>query len=208
MPLYPEYAKELQSLVEQDQQQWKAFWRQHYQKQDSYGFKTAFKKVRLQQHAHTKRMTAILDKIQEPSITNIGKEAAQAISIIALHDSLPILKRVLKAFEVGYLRAKKDTYYQAIPSMTDQVLLLERNPQRFGTQWEGNGLSEPFLPTVADFEHVNERRAVYGIEPLRWPKSLAIPEVEQPWLQKPITDLIMRDLSEEEFIRSYAEYLI
>lgn len=144
MPLYPEYAKELQSLVEQDQQQWKAFWRQHYQKQDSAGFKAAFKKVRLRQHARTKRMTAILDKIQEPSITNIGKEAAQAISIIALHDSLPILKRVLKAFEVDYLRDKTDTYYQAIPSLTDQVLLLERKPQRFGTQWEGNGLSEPF----------------------------------------------------------------
>lgn len=208
MTKYPEYAIELNDLLAQDQIKWKSLWQANYQKQDSEEFKRLFKKVRHDLHAHSMRMLAILDEIHEPSLSNIGKYAAQAVSVLALHDSLPILKKVLAAFEQCYQVDKSDTYYQAIPSMTDRVLILERKPQRFGTQWEGNGLRTPFLPTVEDFGHINERRLEYGIEALRWPKSLAIPESDQPWLQLPILELVMRDITDEEFKKTYSEYLL
>lgn len=83
--------------------------------------------------------------------------------------------------------------------MTDLALLLERKPQRFGTQWLFDEHKWPFLPTVEDFEHVNERRAAYGLGPLRWPKSLAISESEQPWLTRPLSELVMRDPTEDEY---------
>jgi hypothetical protein len=65
--------------------------------------------------------------------------------------------------------------------------------------WLSNENNEPFLPTVQDFEGVNERRAEYDIEPLRWPKSLAIPVSKQPWLKRPLSKLVMRDPTIEEY---------
>lgn len=54
---------------------------------------------------------------------------------------------------------------------------------------------------VDDFAHVNERREGYGIDPLRWPKSLAIPEPEQPWLKRPLAELVMREPTEAEYAK-------
>lgn len=205
---YPQYAQELTDLLQQDQNEWRSFWRSFNNKQNEPSFKIEFERVRRAQHARTERMLEILDDIEAPSLTNIGAQAAQAVSVLALHDSLPVLKQVLQSFEQCYARDASDTYMQAIPSMTDRRLLLERKPQMFGTQWEGDGSGIPFLPTVADFERVNERRATYGIEPLRWPKSLAIPEIEQPWLKSPLSELVMRDLTDDEFEKGYSSYLI
>jgi hypothetical protein len=204
---YPKYAKELEQLLETDQMVWKSFWAENYTQQGTPEFKIKLEQIRNSQNGRAMRVLYILDDIKLPTIGNIGTKAAQAMSIIALHDKLKVLKIILSTFQESYEIDREDTYYQAIPSMTDRVLILERKAQRYGTQWEGNGLSEPFLPTVEDFENVNERRSQYGIVPLRWPKSLAIPEDEQPWLKKPISELVMRDISDEEFRDKYQEYL-
>lgn len=155
----------------------------------------------LKQHIRkrTRRMLEILDEIGEPSIVNVGPEAAQAVSILATHAGGDVLKRVVAAFNTIYDQDKNNCYYQAIPAMTDWVLIREHKAQRFGTQWLFDDRKQPFLPTVEDFGHVNERRSVYDIEPLRWPKSLAIPESEQPWLKHPLSELIMRDPTEVEY---------
>jgi len=49
------------------------------------------------------------------------------------------------------------------------------------------------LYPVANFEDIEERRREYGIEPFRWPKSLAMPKEEQPWLKRPLSELVMRE---------------
>lgn len=145
------------------------------------------------------RMLQILDKIGEPSIANIGEEGALAVSVLATHGSLEVLEKVLAVFEALDRRDRSNTLYRAIPSMTDLALILRRKPQHFGTQWLFDKNKQPFLPTVEDFSHVNERRAAYDIGPLRWPKSLAIPESEQPWLTQPLSNLVMRSPTEEEY---------
>jgi hypothetical protein len=76
--------------------------------------------------------------------------------------------------------------------MTDWVAVLEHQPQKFGTIWLFDSNNHPFLPTVEDFENINERRKVYELEPFRWPKSLAIPEEDQPWLKRPVSEAVMR----------------
>ena len=205
---YPAYAAELEHLLDIDQKVWKSFWEEYYSQQGTTAFKTEFKKVRRTQQNRSKRMLQILDAINQPSISNIGVGGAKAMSLIALHDSLNVLKRVLNAFVAHYERDKNNTYFQAIPSMVDRVKLLERKPQIFATQWDIDKISGRFLPTVEDFEHVNEKRAEYGIEPLHWPKSLAIPESEQPWLNRPLSELVMRDITDDEFIERYQDYLI
>jgi hypothetical protein len=199
MVKYPAYAAELNELLEADQEQWKSFWRDNYRVQDTPLFEKAFREVKRRQRIRSNRMLAILDAIIEPSLSNIGAEAAQAVSILALHDSLRALKRVLAAFTDLYAHNREDTYYQALPSMIDRVRILERKPQKFGTQWHWEVGQEPFLPTVEDFEHINEHRAEFGIEPFRWPRSLALPESEQPWLKRPLSELTMRDMTDDEY---------
>lgn len=207
MVKYPEYATELEALLEVDQKIWKTFSKAYHSKEDESGYKVAYEKLRLGMQERTIRMLEILNAIHEPSLSNIGSKAAQAISILALHGSLTVLKKVLAAFEKCHERDKNDTYYQAIPSMVDRVLILERQPQIFGTQWEMDEHGQPFLPTVKDLQHVNDRRAQYGIENFRWPKSLAIPESEQPWLKKPLSELMMRDITDQEIKQKYQDYL-
>jgi hypothetical protein len=193
---YPKLAAELRALLANDQTLWRGFWKENYKKQNELSFKADLHQVELKQHENTLRMLEILDEIRLPRLSNIGPDASQAVSILALHDSLTILSKVLNLFIESLTLDKDDTFIQAIPSMTDRLLILKRKPQRFGKQWEGNGLTQPFLPTVEDFEHINSRRSDYGIEPLRWPKSLAIPEEEQPWLRLPISELVTRDISD------------
>jgi len=118
----------------------------------------------------SKRMLEILDEVGQPSLTNIGTDAAIAVSVLATHSSLSTMHKILTAFSNCYNQESENTHYQSIPALTDWVLILERKPQRFGTQWLWDESKEPFLPTVEDFAHVNERRAKYDIEPLRWPK--------------------------------------
>jgi hypothetical protein len=205
---YPEFADELMRMLHEDQQVWKEFWATHFDDdQTTPAFRHAFEIVRKRQRKHAERMLAILEKIEQPSIGNIGPEAAQAISILALHDSLSVLRSVCDAFAACYERDKSDTYYQAIPSMIDRVRILERRPQVFGTQWEFDEKKYPYLPTVENIETIDARRKAYGIELLRWPKSLAIPEKKQPWLTRPVAEAIMRDITDEEFERNYQAYL-
>ncbi len=209
MVAYPEQANELIKLLDADQKEYKLFSKKYYwnsQPTDGAAIKAKalFKK---HVHARAKRMLEVMEEISEPSLTNIGKGAAQAISILASHSSLDNTRKVLTAFESCYARNPEDTFYQAIPAMTDWVRVLERKPQRFGTMWLFDKNKYPYLPPVEDFEHVNERRTKYDLEPLRWPKSLAIPEERQPWLRQPLSQLTMREPTDKEYEELASDYL-
>lgn len=204
---YPFYAKELHSLLEFDQYTWKNFWKEYYDKRNTKEFNIALAAVRIKLSSHSKRMLTILNEVELPTISNIGKKAAQAMSVIALHDTFKVLDKVLVSFEKSYQLSKEDTYFQAIPSMIDRFRILQRQPQIFGTQWEIDDNNWPFLPTVKDYETLNKRREEYGIGPLRWPRSLAMPKSEQPWLHRPLSELVMKDISDTKYDASYKQFL-
>lgn len=197
---FPELAKELVELLNADQEESKAFSRKYYWDNTKPDDVTKAKIVfRGHVHARAKRMLEILGEIKEPSLSNVGKEAAQAISILATHSSLKETRKVLAAFESCYKQDRSNAFYQAIPAMTDWVLLLSRKPQRFGTIWLFDKNKQPYLPTVEDYKNLDDRRAEYGLEPLRWPRSLAIPESDQPWLTRPLSELTLREPTNEEY---------
>ncbi len=206
---FPELAKELIELFQADQKEYKAFSGKYYWGTDSQSDMAVEAKVTFKKHVHARamRMLEILEEVKEPTLSNVGQEAAQAISILATHSSLGTTRKVLTAFESCYKQNRNNTYYQAIPAMADWVLLLSRKPQRFGTIWLFAKNKQPYLPTVEDYENINERRAEYGLEPLRWPKSLAIPESEQPWLKQPLSQLVMREPSNKEYEEFAADFL-
>jgi len=120
-----------------------------------------------------KRALQILDQIGEPTIDNIGIDGVEALSIIALHTKYGIMKKVLIAFEAAYKKDPAKVYRAVIPSLTDRVLMLERKKQRFGSQWLVGADGKFFLYPVADFKHMNERRAWYELDKARHPRDLA-----------------------------------
>ncbi|MDB5185152.1 MAG: hypothetical protein JWN38_960 [Candidatus Saccharibacteria bacterium] len=196
---YPQYAQELSQLLDADQKEKKDFARRFFTAKDNAQLEADRQRLIANTKNRTARMLQILDEIKEPSLSNVGDEGALAISVLASHDEPAALDIVLASFQVVYDRDKNDCRYQSIPPMVDASRLAKRQPQCFGTQWFFDKNKYPFLPIVEDFEHVNERRGEYGIEPLRWPKSLAIPESEQPWLAKPLKELVMREPTAEEY---------
>lgn len=194
---YPQYADELKQLLAEDQTETKALGRAFWNDDKKYRQKAAIHTDKMQRR--TNRMLQILQHIGEPSIANIGGDGALAMSVLATHDPQQALPAVLKKFKQLLVRDRQECRYQSIPAMTDWLLILKRKPQRFGTQWLFNENKWPFLPTTENFGQVNERRAAYGLEPLTWPKSLAIPQSEQPWLSMPFSTMIMRDLTQQEW---------
>jgi hypothetical protein len=203
---YPEQAKELIRLLNRDQTEWRNFAKADFEKANRAKLSQKQESLKLKVRHRAKRMLEILDEIDEPTISNIGTEAAQAISILATHDSTSTLHLVLAKFIDCYKRQPDNVCYQSIPSMTDVALILEHKSQRFGTIWLFDENKQPFLPTVDDFSHVNQRRTQYGIEPLHWPKSLAIRESQQPWLKRPLSEAVMRDPTDKEYNNAFKDY--
>lgn len=190
---YPDQSSELLQLIKADQTEWRDFARAEFvDKLPEPDLQAKRKILRKKVAERASRALAILNEIGEPSISNIGQEAAQAISVLATHYSRSATAIVLSSFEQLYKKTPDETYKESIPAMTDWLAVLEHRPQRFGTIWLFDDSQYPFLPTVEDFENINDRREKYGIEPLRWPRSLAIPEEDQPWLRRPINEAVMR----------------
>lgn len=201
---YPSLGKELSTLLKEDQRDIKVLADLHRSKGGTRN--QAREKVATEERiaARTSRALVILDEIKEPSLSNIGYDGALALSVLALHASLANLERIFAAFQELCDRDKENCPYDLIPAMNDWVLVQKGLPQEFGTQWLFDEYNYPFLPTIArftTFDELNARRAAYGREPHRWPKSLAMPETEQPWLKRPLSEAVMRMPTREELER-------
>lgn len=200
---YPEKSQELTKLLAKDQEDWSAYAKAEFaEKLSSEKLQNVRLSLRKQATERGKRALQILDEINnKPTLENIGSEAAIALSVLATHYSLDATRQVLAAFEKSYKHSPENTHVASIPTMVDWIAVLEHRPQSFGTIWLVDSNKYPFLPIVADYENINKRRADYALEPLRWPKSLAIPEEEQPWLKRPLSEAVMRKPTDSELER-------
>ncbi|MBL8801012.1 MAG: hypothetical protein JNN27_03390 [Planctomycetes bacterium] len=101
-----------------------------------------------------------------PTAESVGAEAAHAAWLLAQHaDARPDLQREVLARMEPLARSGR-----ADPSdfayLTDRVLVAERRPQRFGTQFstDAAGVQRPFpLEAPAELER---RRAEFGLPPM------------------------------------------
>jgi hypothetical protein len=194
---FPKEAKRLKELLRQDQAEIRRSGRSFFE-----GIKISSQSSKIRIRAD--EVLEILKVIKAPFVSNIGNEGALAMSVLSTHAGLSATKKVLAAFEKCLRMNREDTYYRAIPAMIDWVRILERKPQLYGTIWLFDDNKQPYLPTVQDYENVNERRAGYDVGPIKWPRSLAIPEADQPWLKMPLEQAVMRNLSESEYLQLVA----
>ena len=177
---YPHYQEELAKLVEEDQTEARG----HYQKLKALSLESEKNTLndQLKTHCHERaeRMMQILDEIGEPSITNIGVPGSEAVSLLALHSYLDEMKRVLTAYEIAFRRDPADVYNESIPSLTDRIMVFEYRTQLYGNNWSIDKNGKFFLIPVRDFDHMNERRAKFGLNPRMRPTVYAIGEEKYP----------------------------
>lgn len=199
---FPQHRDELIKLVEEDQSEI----RHHYQKLKVLDSEAAKDKLngqlKMDCHARAKRMIDILHEIIEPSITNIGLDGSEAVSVLALHSYLDEMKEVLAAYKAAYARDPNDVYKESIPSLTDRIMVFEEQTQLYGNNWSLDKDGRYFLIPVKDFEHMNERRAKFGLGPRMKPTVYAIGEEKYP-LGKGVAEASdQKELTDEE----YAEF--
>ena len=113
--------------------------------------------------ANTQRLHEIVDQVGWPTITMVGQDGSDASWLLVQHADRdrPFQERCLKLMEplmaVGEVSKKNVAY------LTDRLLVAQKLPQRYGTQWmQVNGDHEP--GPIEDPEHLEERRAAAGLE--------------------------------------------
>lgn len=116
--------------------------------------------------ANTTWLKALVARRGWPGRSEVGPEASNAAFLIvqhAVHDSA-FQARALALMELGV--AKEEVRGADVAMLADRVAVHRGQPQRYGTQAklvEGRIVLEP----IADSAHVDERRAMLGMPPLR-----------------------------------------
>ena len=196
---YPQHRLELIKLVEEDQSEI----RYHYQKLKGLDSETARDKLnnQLKMHCHARAeiMMNMLHEIKEPSISNIGIEGSEAMSILALHSYLDQMKQVLAAYQVAYARDPSNVYQESIPSLTDRIMVFEQRIQLYGNNWSLDKDGNYFLIPVKDFEHMNKRRAKFGLGPRMKPTVYAVSEEKYPLGKGKAEASDQKELTDEEY---------
>lgn len=111
------------------------------------------------------RVTAIIDSAGWLGPDEVGGKASQALFLVIQHADaqpevqaayLPVMR---EAVEAGKARASE------LAMLEDRVAVNHHRPQIYGSQigWEDG---KNFIQPIEDEEHVNERRAAVGLEPL------------------------------------------
>ncbi|MEO8105019.1 MAG: hypothetical protein ABI602_01650 [Candidatus Saccharibacteria bacterium] len=168
-----------------------------------------FKSVQITNDYHIRahKMLEILDIVKAPTITNIGMDGSKAVSLLALHSYLDLMKRVLVVFEQQFARDPAGIYFQAIPPLTDRITILESKSQSFGTNWTIDQDGKPFLITVKNFSDMNKRRAKYGLKPSHRPVNLAVGAAKYPLGKGFAKETDQKDLTDEEYAEYSRDYL-
>ncbi|HSH55192.1 MAG TPA: hypothetical protein VK983_00020, partial [Candidatus Limnocylindrales bacterium] len=132
---YPEYSRELLRMAAEDQDEVRNMQRTIDALQTPAERKRFRQKVADNCHRRADRMIEILDDIGAPTFEKVGAEAAEVVSLFALHSYVDQMKTVLAVYEQQFQRDPDSIYKQAIPPLTDRIMIVEQRRQKFGTNW-------------------------------------------------------------------------
>ncbi|HVV25412.1 MAG TPA: hypothetical protein VHC21_00020 [Candidatus Saccharimonadales bacterium] len=172
MTKYPKYRAKLLKMLQEDQQDIREHSKLYKHAPGASSTIVSRKDLAKRCMRRAEEMLEILKEIKEPTISNVGVDGSQAISVLALHSRLSIMQKVLRIFQNSYHKNPQSVYSEAIPSLLDRVLILQRKKQKFGTQWLVSRDGSFFLYPVEDFKGMNELRKEHGLSNARKPRDL------------------------------------
>jgi hypothetical protein len=155
----PALRDELLKMAEEDQAARQEAGRHNFQD------KEANERMKAVDRKNTARLKEIIAQKGWPGRTLVGKRAAYNAWMMVQHADLDrdFQKQCLALLEKAVAQGEaegKDLAY-----LTDRILVAEKKPQRYGTQFatvNGKLVSQP----IEDEAHVDERRAAVGLVPL------------------------------------------
>jgi len=114
------------------------------------------------------RLRQIIAEHGWPAGDSVGEDGAEAAWIIAQHAvGEPDFQRlVLRLLQESAATGRIPAWHAAY--LEDRIALHEGRPQRYGSQWVDDPQDGRIRPwTLADPDHVDELRALVGLDPLR-----------------------------------------
>lgn len=111
-----------------------------------------------------RRVRAAVDAAGWPTAAEIGPDGVEALFYLVIHGPLEMQREGLPSFRVAWRAGDLDG--QPVAMMTDRILMYERQPQIYGTQFQmtlGSGMG---LFPIRDPAGVDARRAAMGMPPL------------------------------------------
>ncbi len=151
-------------------------------------------------HSRAKEMMHIISQIGQPTFENIGIDGAKAVSVLTLHSFKNIMKQMLGIYNAMLLNENTDFYMRAIPPLTDKLMILEEKLQYYGTNWNTTNNGEFYLIPIKDFSNVNQRRAQFGMEPVKKPVVLSIGQNKHPLGTGDATETDQKPMTDEEYL--------
>jgi len=113
---------------------------------------------------HAARLVEIVDAHGWPGTSRVGTEAGHAAFLLLQHADPDTQRRLLP--RVRQAAADGEVRSSDLPLLEDRVRLYSGQPQLYGTQIVRGADGRPAVWAIEDEEHVEERRAAAGMEPL------------------------------------------
>lgn len=114
--------------------------------------------------ANLERLERLLAEKGWPTFSAVGEEAAYAAGNVVNHADLATRERYLPLLEAACARGEAD--WERYAAIFDRTELERGRPQVYGTQMERDETGRYVPQRLLDPEHVNERRAEKGMEPI------------------------------------------
>lgn len=114
---------------------------------------------------HTEKLKQIVQRIGWPTISLVGTEASNGAWLLVQHADHDL------AFQKSCLALMMDLASNEIDPanvayLTDRILMSEKKPQIYGTQFYYDQSQKPELHLIEDRPNLNKRRASIGLEPI------------------------------------------
>lgn len=156
---YPKIAAEINKMADDDK-----VVREEYFGQNNPHNKKYSELVQPVDERNHKRIVEIVSDIGYPTISKVGEKASfNAWIIIQHHSRGDFQKKCLELME----KDKEDVNPHNIAYLKDRILAFAGKKQIYGTQVKQNEKTKKIeLFEVEDMEHLNERRASIGLEPI------------------------------------------
>lgn len=117
---------------------------------------------------NAEEMKKIVRNYGWPTVSLVGKEGARNAWLLVQHADLDTAfqRKCLRLMLSARKKKSKEVALMHIAFLTDRILVNQKKPQKFGTQFYTNKKREFTYWPIRDIRNVDKRRALYGIEPL------------------------------------------
>lgn len=103
-----------------------------------------------------------------PTVSAVGKRASHGAWLLIQHadHDIKFQKKVLKLLKETFKESEREIELADVAYLTDRVLIHEKRPQVFGTQFrqDKSGKFRPF--PIKDKQNVDKRRVTHGLSSL------------------------------------------